>query len=140
MIIIFSEATISSTLPLSKEGILHVFNPRFLLLWTSSLLWILHHWSLVFKYQHCYLFFKHHHSSRSSSVFTAYRSSSVFTAYMSSSVFTAYRSSSVFTTYMSSSVTTASAILYWPLTDISIESIRHKKFPLTFLLDKRKSS
>jgi hypothetical protein len=128
---IFSEATISSTLPLSKEGILHVFNPRFPLLWTSSLLWVLHHWSLVFKYQHCYLFFKHHHSSRSSSVFTAY---------MSSSVFTAYRSSSVFTAYRSSSVTTASAILYWPLTDISIESIRHKKFPLTFLLDRRKSS
>ena len=131
MIRIFSEATISSTLPLSKEGILHVFNPRFPLLWTSSLLWVLHHWSLVFKYQHCYLLFRHHQSSRSSSVFTAY---------MSSSVFTAYRSSSVFTTYRSSSVTTASAILYWPLTDISIESIRHKKFPLTFLLDRRKSS
>ena len=29
MIRIHSEATISSTLPLSKEGILHVFNPRF---------------------------------------------------------------------------------------------------------------
>ena len=56
------------------------------------------HCYLIFKYQHCHLFFKHHHCSRSSSVFTAFRSSSVFSA------------------FRSSSVTTASTVLYWPLT------------------------
>ena len=85
--------------------------PRLLLHWvlglqSSTLLPDLQASTLIFKHQHCYLSSKHHHCSRSSSVLTASRSSSVFSASRSSSVFSAFRSSSV---------TTASAVLYWPL-------------------------
>ena len=134
MIRILSEATISSTLPLSKEGILQVFNPRF-------------RCSGLYHCFHCTGFFIT--GLWSSSINTVTCSSSTNTATCSPSINTATCSPSIITDpglQVSSQLSGLQVSPLLPLycighlTDISIESIHHQKFPPTYLPDRRKSS